>query len=76
MGTFVGASWQGPRIGRAVGSFCCVTCAKLLMNTACRRVVYAERYAHDDAACELWMRLQSYNQRREWLRLTQEGYSR
>jgi dCMP deaminase len=54
----------------------CVTCTKLLLNTACQRIVYAERYAHDDAACELWTRLQSYNQRREWLRLTAEGYSR
>lgn len=34
----------------------CVTCAKLLLNTGCRRVVYAEPYAHDDAALRLLAR--------------------
>jgi len=32
----------------------CVTCAKLLMNTACQRVVYANRYAHDEVAQQFW----------------------
>lgn len=32
----------------------CVTCVKLLMNTGCRRIVFRERYAHDDAARTMW----------------------
>lgn len=32
----------------------CVTCVKLLMQTGCVRVVFAEPYAHDDAARKLW----------------------
>lgn len=28
----------------------CVTCVKLLLNTSCNRVVFSERYAHDDEA--------------------------
>ena len=54
----------------------CVTCTKLLLNTACQRVIYVERYAHDETACGLWTRLQRNGLRREWLRLTAEGYSR
>lgn len=42
----------------------CVTCAKLLLNTSCRRIVSAERYAHE-AARELWMR-----SGREWITMT------
>jgi dCMP deaminase len=30
----------------------CVTCVKLLMNTSCQRIVFAEPYPHSDA--ELW----------------------
>lgn len=33
----------------------CVTCVKLLMNTGCQRIVFAEPYAHDQAARELWL---------------------
>lgn len=33
----------------------CLTCVKLLMNTSCRHIVFAEPYAHDDAARELWL---------------------
>lgn len=32
----------------------CVTCVKLLMGTSCRRIIFAERYAHDDQAKQLW----------------------
>lgn len=32
----------------------CVTCVKLLMNTPCRRIVFAEPYAHDAASRALW----------------------
>lgn len=32
----------------------CVTCVKLLMNTGCRRIIFAERYAHDEASKRLW----------------------
>lgn len=31
----------------------CVTCAKLLLNTGCRRIVFAERYAQDAMAMNL-----------------------
>lgn len=34
----------------------CVTCVKMLLNTSCVRVVFAERYAHDEAARRLWER--------------------
>lgn len=34
----------------------CLDCVKLLMNTGCKRVVYAEAYAHDAAAAERWTR--------------------
>jgi dCMP deaminase len=34
----------------------CVHCVKLLMNTGAKRIVFAERYAHDEAASELWVR--------------------
>lgn len=32
----------------------CVTCVKLLMNTSCRRIVFRQRYTHDDEARRLW----------------------
>ncbi len=31
----------------------CVTCVKLLLNTACERIVYVEEYPHSDAQ-KLW----------------------
>lgn len=34
----------------------CMTCTKLLLNTSCQRIVYAEPYAHDEPAKELWQR--------------------
>lgn len=40
----------------------CVTCVKLLLNTSCRRVVFLEPYAHDEAAMRLW-----HMARREWV---------
>jgi len=33
----------------------CITCVKLLMNTGCRQIVFAEEYPHP-AAGELWRR--------------------
>jgi dCMP deaminase len=33
----------------------CVHCVKMLMNTSCRRLVFAERYAHDETARKLWV---------------------
>jgi dCMP deaminase len=33
----------------------CLHCVKLLMNTSCRRIVFAEPYAHDEAARALWL---------------------
>ena len=35
----------------------CVTCVKLLLNTSCQRIVFIERYAHDEAANRLWERV-------------------
>jgi len=32
----------------------CVTCTKLLLNTSCRRIVFRDRYAHDEVARALW----------------------
>lgn len=32
----------------------CVGCVKLLLNTGCMRIVFAERYAHDETARKLW----------------------
>lgn len=32
----------------------CITCVKLLLNTGCRRIVFAEEYPHP-AAKELWV---------------------
>ena len=40
----------------------CVTCVKLLLNTSCKRIVFPERYAHDEAARNLWNQLS-----REWV---------
>ena len=34
----------------------CVTCTKLLMNTSCRRIIYADEYAHNAEAENLWRR--------------------
>lgn len=39
-----------------VSSSPCVTCTKMLMNTACRRIVFLERYAHDEPSRALWER--------------------
>lgn len=38
----------------------CIHCVKLLMNTACERIVFSERYAHDEAAKALWLRPRHY----------------
>lgn len=32
----------------------CLTCTKLLLNTSCKRVVFLERYPHDEAE-RLWL---------------------
>lgn len=32
----------------------CITCVKLLLNTACQRIVFSTRYAHDAEARRLW----------------------
>ncbi len=32
----------------------CVTCAKLLLNTTCQKIIFSERYAHDGEARKLW----------------------
>ena len=35
----------------------CLTCVKLLLNTSCQRIIFAEPYAHDAPARELWEKL-------------------
>jgi dCMP deaminase len=32
----------------------CVTCVKLLLNTACKRIIFTELYPHAEAAYDLW----------------------
>lgn len=44
----------------------CVHCVKLLMNTECRRIVFAERYSHDVPARDLWLRSSSRWRERTW----------
>src|SRR5690606_1955881 len=34
----------------------CIHCVKLLQNTSCRNIVFANRYAHDSVSKELWER--------------------
>lgn len=34
----------------------CVSCVKMLKNTGCERIVFSERYAHDEEARRLWYR--------------------
>lgn len=34
----------------------CLHCVKLLMNTGCQRIVFAQPYAHDEAAKKLWVK--------------------
>lgn len=46
----------------------CLTCVKLLLNTGCRRIVFAEPYPHPEAR-ELWRDLSTT---REWVHLTKE----
>lgn len=33
----------------------CVHCVKLLMNTSCVRIVFANPYAHDETSSKLWL---------------------
>ena len=40
----------------------CIHCVKLLLATSCRRVVFVERYRHDELSSELWTR-----SGREWV---------
>lgn len=48
----------------------CITCVKLLMNTSCRRIVFRERYAHDEPAMRLWLGSKAgQSGRREWIHL-------
>ncbi len=45
----------------------CLTCTKLLMNTACVRIIYAEDYPQAEQARELW--LADVNAKRRWQQL-------
>jgi len=41
----------------------CIHCVKLLMNTACVRIVFEEKYAHDEEARKMWLKS---DPRRSW----------
>lgn len=45
----------------------CITCVKLLMGTSCRRIIFAERYAHDELSKALW---QSAGPDQLWVQLS------
>lgn len=49
----------------------CVWCVKLLLGTSCLRVVFRERYAHDEPARLKWLKnkYNSTNVAREWVHL-------
>lgn len=32
----------------------CIHCVKMLMNTSCRKIIFAEEYAHSEQARKLW----------------------
>lgn len=34
----------------------CVHCTKLLLNTSCLRIVFADEYSHNEAARQLWQK--------------------
>jgi len=50
----------------------CVHCVKLLLNTPCQLVFFAEPYAHNDAARTLWLTrpTTAWSALREWVHLT------
>jgi dCMP deaminase len=50
----------------------CITCVKLLLNTSCKRIVFRERYAHDEAAMKLWSPSKGFAGGRDWILLERE----
>lgn len=51
----------------------CLHCVKLLMNTGCRRIAFAEPYAHDAASRALWERAgRAWDHLPELLRIVDE----
>lgn len=56
----------------AVTASPCLTCVKMLLNTSCRRIVFAERYPHAEAE-RLWTRPGGPGAAREWLELSPEA---
>lgn len=44
----------------------CITCAKLLLNTSCEKIVFTEEYSHK-AAEELWVRAGRAWQKFTWI---------
>lgn len=43
------------RTAYVTASPCLHPCVKMLMNTSCRRIVFLERYAHDEPAERMWV---------------------
>lgn len=46
----------------------CMTCAKLLLNTGCQRIVFNELYPGSDQVADLWL-----GARREWSQVALDG---
>ncbi len=46
----------------------CITCVKLIAGTSCQRIVFREKYAHDDASKALWMKLRRHSPH-SWIHL-------
>lgn len=47
----------------------CVTCVKLLLNTTCERIVFAQPYAHNEQAQKLWVESVVSEKPRSWQQL-------
>lgn len=49
----------------------CIHCVKLLLGTSCQRIVFRERYAHDQSASLKWLKSKYNlgNVAREWLHI-------
>lgn len=46
----------------------CLTCVKLLMNTSCQRIVFAEEHYHIEAR-ELWAKKWQFTNMEHWVKL-------
>src|SRR5690606_23593910 len=62
---------QCPDVNRIFAAYVtvspCVTCTKLLLNTSCARIYFAEPYAHDAEAKRLWQACGPEGAVRQWV---------